>query len=299
MTTMLDMISDTRRMAFGSLNDQINLVAQPYTANSTDLILDMDVSGITQGMTLSGGLNVWYVRGIDNATNTVKVIPGFDNSPKRDLAVNDFIYIKPRVTDWYMFETMNQEILRLSTPEHGLYQVASWTADVDPTWQTYEIPSEALSMIGILRIRYRMPGSPDVWYDIPDKAYRIQLNAGQTGNPTSYIRLLRNIPSGTEIQFLYKSPFHQAEELSDSVNDVCGLSETMVDIPTLGCLATLLRTNESRRMQVQQQGDSRRADEVPGGGNLNIAARIERDHQMRIWEEAARLVQRVPLIRSM
>ena len=299
MTTMLDMISDTRRMAFGTLTDQINLVAQPYTAGATSLVLDMDVSGITQGMMLSSGLNVFYVRGIDAATNTVQVIPGFDNSPKKNLAVNDFVYIKPRVTDWYMFETMNQEILRLSTPEHGLYQVASWEAPVDPTWQTYEIPEEALSMIGILRIRFRMPGSPDVWYDIPDKAYRIQLNAGSESSAVSYIRLLRNIPSGTDLQFLYKSPFHQAENIDDNVNDVCGLSSTMVDIPTLGCLATLLRTNESRRMQVQQQGDARRADEVPGGGNLSIASRIERDHQMRIWEEAARLTARVPIIRSM
>jgi len=299
MTTMLDLVSDTRRMAFGSVHDQINLVAQPYTANSTSLVLDMDVSGITQGMTISGGLNVWFVRGIDTASNSVNVIPGFDNSPKKDLAVNEFVYIKPKVTDWYMFETMNQEILRLSTPEHGLYQVASWVADVDPTWQTYEIPTEALNMISLLRVRYRMPGSPDVWYDIPEKAYRLQLNGGSESTLTSYIRLLRNIPSGTEIQFLYKSPFYQATELSDNVNEVCGLSETMVDIPTLGCLATLLRTSESQRAQPQQQGDARRANEVVAGSNLSVAARVEKDHQMRIWEEAARLTSRISYIRSM
>lgn len=295
MTTMLDMLSDTRRMAYGSLHDQINLVAQPYTANDTSLVLEMDVSGITPGMSLAGDLNVWYVKGTDVATNTVFVIPGFDNSPKKDMAVGQFIYIKPRVTDWYMFETMNQEILRLSTPEHGLYQIASWTAAVDPTWQTYEIPEEVYdTMIGMLRIRYRMPGSTDVWYDIPEKAYRIQFNAG-----TSYVRLLRNIPSGTDIEFLYKATFQQAENLSDNVNTVCGLSPTMVDIPTLGCLATLLRTTESRRGQVQQQGDARRAGEVVAGSNISVAARVERDHQMRIWEEAARLIQRVPIQRSL
>jgi hypothetical protein len=294
MTTMLDMLSDTKRMAFGSLHDQINIVAQPYTAGSTEIVMDMDVSGITPGMALSGDLNVFYVRSIDVATNTVSVIPGFDNSPKKPMAVGDFIYIKPRVTDWYMFETMNQEILRLSTPEHGLYQIASWETIVDPTWQTYEFPPEAEDMIGMLRVRYRMPGSPDVWYDVPEKSYRIQIEDG-----VSRIRLLRNIPSGTDIKFLYKAPFHQAENLTDNVNDVCGLSATMVDIPTLGCLATLLRTTESRRGQVQQQGDARRASEVVAGSNLSIANAVERDHQMRIWEEAARLVSRIPLIRSL
>lgn len=297
MTTMRDMIADTRRMAYGSLTDQINLVASGYNAGDTSLVLDMDVSGITPGMVLSGDLNVWYVRGIDVAAKTVYVIPGFDNSPKKSMEVGEFIYIKPRVTDWYMFETMNQEILRLSTPEHGLYQIASWEAPVDPTYQTYAIPSGAYTnMVGMLRIRYRMPGTTDVWIDIPDKAYRIQLNAT---DGTSQVRLLRNIPSGTDIQFLYKATFQQAENLDDNVNDVCGLSPTMVDIPTLGCLGTLLRTTESRRNQVQQQGDARRAGEVPSIANMRIAEMVEKDHQMRIWEEAARLIQRVPIQRSM
>lgn len=296
MTTMLDLISDTRRMAYGSLNDQINLVALAAPAGATSIKMELDVSGITPGMVLSSGLNVWYVRAIDSAANTVSVIPGYDNSPKKPVAVGDFVFIKPRVTDWYMFETMNQEILRLSTPEHGLYQISQWEAQVDPTYQTYAIPTEAFNMIGLLRVRYRMPGTTDVWYDIPEKAYRVQINT-ESGN--SYIRLLRNIPSGTQVQFLYKAPFNQAENLSDNVNEVCGLAPTMVDIPTLGCLATLLRTTESRRNQVQLQGDARRAGEVSAGSNLQIASRIEKDHQMRIWEEAARLIQRVPIQRSL
>jgi len=297
MTTMLDMIADTRRMAYGSMADQINILKTDYAASATSMQLDMDITGITQGTVLSGDLNVWYVRGTDPNSNTVYVIPGYDNSPKRAMTAGEFIYIKPRVTDYYMFETMNQEILRLSTPEHGLYQIASWTAQVDPTWQTYDVPEYAFTnMVGMLRVRYRLPGTSDVWIDIPEKSYRVQLNA-TTG--TSYIRLLRTIPSGTDIQFLYKATFQQAENLSDNVNEVCGLSATMVDIPTLGCLATLLRTTESRRAQVQIQGDSRRAGEVVAGSNMQIAAMVEKDHQMRIWEEAARLIQRVPIVRSM
>ena len=296
MTTIRSMVSDTRRMAYGSMTEQINLLSQAYTAGGDELFMELDVSGITPGMVLSGDLNVWYVKGIDPSANSVLVIPGYDNSPTRNMAVGSFIYIKPRVTDWYMFESLNQEILRLSTPEHGLYQIKSWTDDVDPTWQTYDIPTEAFDMVGLLRVRYRMPGTEDVWLDIPEKSYRVQINDTQG---TSRIRLLRNIPSGTEVRFLYKAPFNQAENLDDNAITVCGLSETMVDIPTLGVLATLLRTTESRRGQVQTQGDARRAGEVPAGSNMSIASRIERDHQMRIWEEAARLIQRVPLQRSM
>lgn len=294
MTTIRDMVSDTRRMAFGSMSEQINLVASAYTAGGGELSLQLDVAGITPGMVLSSGLNVWYVKGVEAGQNLVYVIPGYDNSPKQDADVDDFVIIKPRVTDWYMFESLNQEILRLSTPEHGLYQIAEWTADVDPTWQTYPFPAAANDMIGMLRIRYRMPGTEDVWLDIPEKSYRIQIESGE-----NRVRLLRNIPSGTEVKFIYKGPFHQAESLDDDAVEVCGMAPTMVDIPTLGVLGTLLRTTESRRNQVQTQGDSRRAGEVSAGANINIAARIEKDHQMRIWEEAARLVQRIPIQRSL
>lgn len=296
MTTMQDLISDTKRMAYGSLADQMNVVATAYTANATSLVLDMDVSNITPGMVLSGGLNVWYVKGTDVASKTVYVIPGYDNSQKTNLAVGTFVYIKPRVTDYFLFEVVNQEIARLSSPDNGLYKIGMWEVSVDPTWQTYAIPTTAFNMIGLLRIRFRMPGSTDVWIDVPEKAYRVQINptAGD-----SYIRLLRNIPSGTDLQFLYKAPFSKATALTDDMQTVCGLTETMLDIPPLGALSTLLRTTESRRMQVQQQGDARRAAEVSGGYNLQTAQSIDREYRSRILEEMARLVQRVPLVRSL
>jgi hypothetical protein len=296
MATMQDLIADARRMAYGSLGDQINVVATAYTANATSLVLDMDVSNITQGMMLSGGLNVWYVKGTDVASKTVYVIPGYDNSPKKNLAVGTFVYIKPRVTDWFLFEQVNGEIIRLSSPENGLYKIAIWETEVDPTWQTYAVPTAAFNMIGLLRLRFRMPGSSDVWIDIPEKAYRVQFNptAGD-----SYIRILRNIPSGTDIQFVYKAPFTKAEELDDDVVDVCGLTDTMLDLPALGALSTLLRTTESRRMQVQQQGDARRSSEVSGGYNLQTSQVVEREYRSRIMEEMARLTQRVPFVRSL
>ena len=294
MTTIKDMVAMTRRMAFGSMSEQINLVGSAYTAGGTELTLDMDVTGITPGMVLSSGLNVWYVKGLDAANRLVYVIPGYDNSPQGNAAVGDFVFIKPRVTDGYIFESLNEEILRLSAPGNGLYKIAEWTADVDATWQTYIFPSAADDMIGLLRVRYRMPGTEDVWLDIPEKSYRMQIEAGE-----NRVRILRNIPSGTEVRFIYKAPFSAASSLADDPVADCGLADTMVDIPSLGVLATLLRTTESRRNQVQTQGDSRRAGEVQSGANTAAGSRIEREYRDRVNEEAARLMQRVSIQRSL
>lgn len=294
MTTIKDMVAETRRMAYGSMSEQLNLIGAAAAAGATSIVLDMDVTGITPGMLLSTGLNVFYVRGTEPSTKTVFVIPGIDNAPTAAVAVNDFVYIKPKVTDWYLFELINTEIIRLSSPENGLYRIDSWTVDVDPTYQTYEIPTaDAASLIGVLRVRYRMPGTTDVWMDVSAKSYTVQMNDG-----VSRIRLLRNIPSGTEINFQYKASFVKGTSLSSNAATVCGLSDTMMDIPALGALGTLMRTTESRRNQVQQQGDARTASEVSSGRNLTSGQISDRDYKSRVQEEYVRLVQRVPIMRS-
>lgn len=294
MTTMLDLVADTRRQVYGTLSEQLNLIAAPAAAGATSLTMSMDVTGITPGKVISSGLNVWWVQGSDANSKTVYVIPGFDNSPKQAVAAGDMVYVHPRVTSWYLFNQINREITRLSSPDNGLYKISSWTAPVDPTWQTYDIPTEAANLTGILRIRYLMPGTPDMWLDLPDKAYRMQINDG-----TSRIRLLRHVPSGTTIQFLYKGPFTQATTLDDDVVDVCGLSDTMTDIPSLGAAFRLLRTTETQRGQITSQGDTRRPSEVPAMSNLQSSQLLERDYQRRVQEELARLIQRVSYVRSL
>ena len=94
MTTMRDMIADTRRMAYGSMTEQINLVAVSASAGATSITMDMDVSGITPGMVLSCDLNVWYVRSTVPAQKIVNVIPGYDNSPLKPVEAGDFVTIK-------------------------------------------------------------------------------------------------------------------------------------------------------------------------------------------------------------
>lgn len=295
MTTMKDLVADTRRLAYGSLADQINLIAAPAAGGARTITMQYDISGISYGMILSSGLNVWFVTNVDPTTNSVMVIPGYDNAPQDAVAADDFVFIKPRVTDWFVFNAVNDEIVKLSSPENGLYKIGSWAVEVDATYQTYEIPQAVDdSLIGLLRVRYRMPGTTDVWVDIPSKSYRVQVNEG-----TSYIRILRNVPSGTDVEFLYKGTFTKATSLADDPVADCGLTESMLDIPPLGALSSLLMTTDSRRNQVQQQGDARRAGEVGSSANLATMQSVDREYRSRVAQEYTRLVQRNPILRSL
>ena len=290
MTTMRDLVADVRRITYGSMSEKINLIGTSASAVVDAVDFELDVTGISEGMILSSGLNVWYVKGVSVNDRRVFVVPGIDNSPSNAVTAGDMVFVRPRMTDWYAFNMLNDEIRSLSSPTNGLFQLKSWTADVDPTYQSYDVPSAASNLTSIHRVRYRLPGTPDVWVDLPSFAWK-----WHTGTGTNRVQLLRNIPVGTEVQFVYKAPFTAATSLSDNVVTVCGLSETMVDIPALGVAVMLLNTTESRRNQVQTQVDARRADEVPATANSSQATQLRRLYRERIQDEYARLMNKLPI----
>lgn len=293
MATMQDLVNDLRRITYGSMTENVNLIQASASAGQTSIQLELGVDGIQKGMLLSSGLNVWFVKGVYANDNTVFVVPGYDGSPQQSVSAGDMVYVRPRVTDWYAFNAINDTIRSMSAPSTGLYRIGTWVANVDPTYQVYDVPAGAANMTNILRVRWRWPGTPNVWTELADRHYRWIYSTEQNN-----VRLLISIPSGTEIEFTYKAPFTLATSLADDPVADCGLTENMLDIPPLGAAIQLLLTTESRRTQVAMQGDSRRPEEVPVSSNSAIAGQLSRQYRDRVQEEMSRLVTRIPIFRG-
>lgn len=291
MTTMAELVADTKRKVYGSLPEQINLIGADAAAGATTLELEMSAEGITPGMLVSSGLNVWFVRGVNANTNTLTVIPGYEGSPQGAVQAGDFLYIRPRVTDWYLFNELNSVVRSMSSPHSGLYRIATFDLEVDSVWQTYNIPTEAQGMVGILSVRVLEPSSDDLWVTVPDRYYRWQAQE-------NILRIMYNVPSTSTIQVVYKAPFAAATSLADDVVDDMGLAETMVDIPPLGAAASLLRTTEARRGQIAVQGDPRRSEDVQRGANGSASMMFEQQYRDRVGEEHVRLIQRTGIYRG-
>lgn len=286
MTTMSDMVAEVRRLTYGTLSEQLNVIKTDYYAGQDQIFLGMDTSQIQPGSILSSGLNVWYVRSVNSSNRSVHVLTGYDNSPEKKGFAKDFVYIRPRMTEWYAFSQLNNQFKRLSSPGAGLYRIAKWTTEINPTYQTYPFP-EDVQVDGIVRLRYKLPGTPDVWREIDNGAYRVY---------DDKLQLLYNLPTGgAELEVSYRAPYGVAEDLTDDVLETVGLPETAHDIPPLGVAVGLLRTTESRRNQVQTQTDARRAEEVAATANNTDAGRLERVYQRRVDEEYARFVSKNPV----
>lgn len=290
---MIDLIADSRRMAYGSMADQLNFLAKDYLLGDGELTLLLDVANITPGMVLSSGLNVWYVMSVDPTTKKVTVYASYDNSRNDALSVGAPVMIRPRVTDWVLFNAVNDTIKSLSSPTYGLYRQGSWTdPNTDVVWGTYQIPLEAQDMTNLIRVQARYIMTPDLWTDIP-------MNYVDWQPENQLVRINGALPMGTPLRFDYKAPFKKANGLTDDAEFDMGLSASMLDIPPLGAAARLLRLTESRRAQIHNQSDPRRADEVQAGQNTGAAREYERQFQQRVYDEQIRLVNRNPYIRTL
>ena len=293
MTRMVDLIADTRRMTYGSMADQLNFLAAEALVGAAELEFVMDVASITPGMVLSSGLNVYYVIGVDANTKKVTVHPAYGNSRNDALPVGSPVMIRPRVTDWLLFNYLNDVIKALSSTTYGLYREGSWE---DPNnsnvWSTYTIPVDAQDMTNLTRVQVKYFYSTDVWVDVPPNLVEWQPERG-------LVRIKGAIPSGMPIRFDYRAPFKAAASLTDDVVVDCGLRESMLDIPPLGATVRLLRTTESRRSQTHNQSDPRRADEVQSSANTGAATDLNREFRQRVNDEYARLINRNPITMSL
>jgi hypothetical protein len=287
---MQNLVDDTRRMAYGSMAEQINLLATDYPLEGDRLIFELDVQGITPGMVLSSGLNVWYVKEVTPAAKTVYVIPRYDGSYSNSLPAGTVVFVKPRATDWMLFNEVNNVIVQMSSRTHGLYRVGSWMGVQNPTWQEYPIPADVAPLLTSQpRVYVREYGAGwDRWVEV--NALSVKWQPG-----LDVVRLTSELGWNREVRFEYTAPFKKGENLAWDVELMSGLAPTMTDIPALGAAAALLRTTESRRNQISPQGDPRRAGEVAAGANTGSARLMQQQYQDRINDEYVRLLNRNPL----
>jgi hypothetical protein len=286
---MGDSIRETRNLVYGSMAEQINLLADPYVAGSDRLDFKLDVAGITPGMVLASGLNVWYVTEVAPATKTVYVVPNYDGARSAQLSSGEVVYVRPRATDWMLFNEVNRVIVQMSSRTSGLYsEVAEHVQNRFGNWGSYELQTTEFDSIVAVRARSPWGYSTGGWQRLGDKDWRFNKHDNQ-------LRIINSQFSWVnDIEVLLRKRFRPATDLLTDLVLGCGLGETMQDIPALGAAAGLLLTTEGRRHQVSAQSDPRKAAEVMQGSNSSAAREMRRRYEQRIDDEAIRLVNSNP-----
>jgi hypothetical protein len=279
MTTVRDLIIETRQLVQGSIPDELSVLDTPYTPGDTHIVLRYPKKNLGNNL-ISVGLTTFYVLSVSTDGRTIEVLPGADGSPDAAIPASELVLCKPRHTTWNIFSSWNGELMSLSAPINGVYAFGAFSTI--PNWinGTYPLPAawDPQQPIKLLLARYRQRGH-DSWQ-------RIDAQFQQDQNT---VRVYGAQPNANYLEFVFAFPFLPATSLDQDVTTL-GLNEHTSDIPGLGAAANLTRSSEGRRNQLSSQGDARKAAEVPAGANLGVSRDWRMIQQSRIAEEAGRLL---------
>lgn len=301
MTTFNDLIVKTmRRLQPLGVTETLTLL-NGISAGATSLTV-FDPAGnilpsLQAGMKIAVDLEVFYVQAV--SSTTVTVVPGYDGSTEASHSAGTLVYVNPRFTAFDVGTAINDDLLDLSSPFNGLFQLKSLEITYNPSITGYDLTDVngggAVSSINeIISIRYKVPYPIGMWKPIPYGAWELTPASDTTAFPSGYaLSIYRGGYPGLPMRVTYAAPFGQLVNPTDDVTAVAGLPATAVPLPPLGAMVSLVAPREVKRNETDAEPDARRAPEVPPGAVMNSVAGVLRERQARINAESARLQQLV------
>jgi hypothetical protein len=273
MTTIADLVKDTRSRLSGTFSDELNTLAVPYVAGSGEIQFTY-AANVSVGSVVSCEENTWYVVAGNTGGTTYQVIPSYDGGPDVDKAALSVVRLRPRATDWAILTAIRDQVMLMSSPSKGLGQINFWAdqGGLTTTGQ-YEPPD------GIVPARVH-----EVFGYDGQKWWRVNQFDYSLGS----VRVYDDRWVG--YMFVYSMPFGAVTGMAQDTATDIGLNDAMLDIPCLGAAGMVLYTSESRRGQLSAQGDPRRAADVQSGANMSAAREFMRLRDSRISDEQGRAV---------
>jgi hypothetical protein len=289
MTTALDLVEETRRQLDSGSRPEMNRLTT--TINSTALSLDVDfgLGSIVTGAMLAIDLELIYVWSSTGATATIQ--RGMLGTTAAAHTAGAIIYVNPRWSNFTILSAINDEIMSLSAPTNGLFQIKTVDLTYSSARAGYDLTS-VTDLIGVYDVRADAPGAPRSWPRV--HRYGLARNQSTTDFPSGFaLQLHEGAYSGRTIRVQYKAAFTTFASLDDNLT-VTGLPATAADIPPLGALVRLVAPREIKRSFTDSQPESRAASEVPPGTSRTTAAGLMQLRQQRIREETSRLASQYP-----
>ena len=282
-------IDATRRNLLGTFTELRNTLSVNYTPGDGTLTLSRSTTNITPGTILSINLNTFYVWSVNGSVVTAD--GGQNGSTDIALTSGAIVRVNPKFTDFDIWQELTNELGALSG--EGLVGYQSSDLTYNPVLTGYDLGSTAASnLLDIYEVKYLTPGPEKDMPRLPRSAWRLTRNANTTDIASGMgLQILSPSPqnvSGYTVRVVWKStltmPPTTATDLSTTL-----LQASAYDIPPIGAAINLMSGREVPRNFIQDQGDTRRAAEVPPGAIMQSTNGLKQRRQSRIATEKARL----------
>jgi hypothetical protein len=300
MSTLANLIEETREHLLAGDRDQINTLASSIGTSDTSLTFTYVLDQIQPGAEISIDLETMYIWATSEGGRTATVLRGYKGTLSTAHNSGDIVYVNPKFSGYKIAQQINAEIRDLGAPPNGLWRVKNYVQTTFPVRKTYSVPALNTDMYYILDVRYHEPGAEFLW--IRMKRWDYQVLRGMPIDATDNdgfangmaVRIDKPMYPGRPLDIVYATGFTELANLTDDPVAVGGLPSTALDIPPLGAAARLMGVREGKRAFVESEVDTRRAGEVPVGAATKAAETLISLLNERIRTELSRLQQQWP-----
>lgn len=289
-TTVSQLIEETRRLIYGSQRMSQNRLAGTGMTNSTPtLTLEFDVQDAVRGSILAIDDELMWVITSDPSSKLVTVMRGHLGTTAATHAVGAIIEVNPRFPRIYIKRTLQQEIDSWGT---RLYKVTTQNIPFSSASRIYDLGiSNFISVLDVKLSAY--PGrttrsSPYRWTVLRDMD-TVEFASG------SAFEFLGDYPTTGTVRIKVAQKFDVSSWTDATDVETLGIATSMLDIPPIGAAWRLMSAKEIGRTNMQAQPEPRRSEEVPAGHIASVAAQLKKLRDDRIDEERWTLMQRYPL----
>ena len=292
MPTVGDAVTRTKRLLHSNTRTELDAIHTILPLATTSTIrLKYQTDGIRAGSYISVGNGTadpetMYVharngeyatvqRGIDGSTAPTTLGSGEDESWQAGTTIEG----EPRFTEHQIYEAVKDAILAMP---NNLYAVDTKAVSFSTTQQSVTtVFTNGFNQI-LSATRTARAGE--------DRLLAFNIKVQEYGGAYEVIRQ-EGIEKAVTAQVTYAHPFVTGTlTLGIDLVDTVGMTVEMTDIPALGAAASLLLGEESLRLDLHSQGDSRSDVAVLAGDRARYSLVLQAQYDRRVSQEARRLM---------
>src|SRR2546421_1536268 len=249
-TLASDLIESTRRHLFTGAPEQLNKLSGSLTSSATTFNLTYSLGGIQAGTVVAIDLEEIFVWAVNSTSMSVTdCTRGYNGTTAAAHASAAIVTVQPKFSQFRIFQALNDELLDLSSPQNGLYQIKTVDITFNPTRYGYDLTGVS-DLVDVAEVRFRTAGPEKTWPKI--MSWSLERNMPSTGTYGDFasgnaLMIYRGAFPGLPIHVRYKAPFAALTGLTNDVTAVSGLPATAIDIPPLGAAIRLVLGREIHR----------------------------------------------------
>ena len=294
MPTVGDAVTRTKRLLHSNTRTELDAIHTILPLATTSTIrLKYQTDGIRAGSYISVGNGTadpetMYVharngeyatvqRAVDGSTAPTTLGSGEDESWQDGTTIE----VEPRFTEHQIYEAVKDAILAMP---NNLYAVDTKAVSFSTTQQSVTtVFTDGFNQV-LSATRTARAGE--------DRLLAFNIKVQEYAGAYEVIRQ-EGIEKAVTAQVTYAHPFVTGvlTLAIDLVNTV-GMTVEMTDIPALGAAASLLLGEESLRLDLHSQGDSRADAAVAAGDRARYSLVLQAQYDRRVSEEARRLMSK-------